>query len=126
MVLVELATLVAGLALIYLTSEKTVEYSTHIAKHLKVPPLIIGVVLVSVGTDVPEIANSIFSSYTGHGDINVGNALGSCLAQISLVLGLVTIIGGTVLGSRRNILVLGGAATIAVALATFVILRWNS
>jgi cation:H+ antiporter len=87
-----------------------------------VPPIIIGVVLVSVGTDVPEIANSIFSSYTGHGDINVGNALGSCLTQISLVLGLAVLIGGTVKGTRRNILVLGGGATLAVALAAFVVL----
>jgi len=122
MVLVEVAILVAGLVLIYYSSEKSVEYSTHISAHLKVPPLIIGVVLVSVGTDMPEIANSIFSSYTGHGDINVGNALGSCLTQISLVLGLVTLLGGTVKGTRRNVLVLGGAATIAVALAAFVVL----
>lgn len=122
MVLVELATLAAGLALIYYASEKSVEYSTHIATHLKVPPLIIGVVLVSVGTDIPEIANSIFSSYTGHGDINVGNALGSCLTQISLVLGLVTLMGGAVHGTRRNILVLGGGATLAVAIAAFVVL----
>ena len=122
MVLVELAALIAGIALISYSSEKSVEYSTHIAHGFKVPPIIVGVVLVSIGTDIPEIANSIFSSYTGHGDINVGNALGSCLAQISLVLGLVALLGGPVLGSRNNILLLGGAATVAVAIASFTVM----
>ncbi|MFH1684727.1 MAG: sodium:calcium antiporter [Candidatus Micrarchaeota archaeon] len=122
MVVFELAVLIAGLAVISFCSEKTVEYSTHIGHSLKVPPIIIGVLLVSVGTDIPEIANSIFSSYSGHGDINVGNALGSCLTQISLILGLVAILGGTVMAHRRNILVLGLCATVAVGAAAITIL----
>lgn len=122
MALVELAALVAGIALISYSSEKSVEYSTHIAHGFRVPPIIVGVVLVSIGTDIPEIANSIFSSYSGHGDINVGNALGSCLAQISLVLGATAILGGTVLGTRSNILLLGGAATASTAIAAFVVM----
>ncbi len=122
MVLVELAILVAGLALVIVSSNRTVECATHMATKLKVPPLIIGVVLISVGTDIPEIANSILSSYTGHGDINVGDTLGSCLTQISLVLGIVVMLGGVLEAKRRNILVLGGAATTAVALAAIVML----
>ncbi|UCF58973.1 MAG: hypothetical protein JSV15_00665 [Candidatus Bathyarchaeota archaeon] len=36
---------------------------------------------MSIGTDLPEIANSITSSAIGHGDINIGDSLGSILAQ---------------------------------------------
>ncbi len=122
MVLVELAALIAGLALVIFSSQKTVDCATHMATRLKVPPLIIGVVLVSVGTDIPEIANSIFSSYTGHGDINVGDTLGSCLTQISLILSIVVMLGGVLEAKRRNILILGGAATAAVAMAALVML----
>lgn len=120
--IVELLSLIAGMVLVIRFSEKTVECSTHLATRLKVPPLLIGVFLVSAGTDLPEIANSVISSYTGHGDINVGDTLGSSLSQISLILGLVAIFGGGVIGERRNILVLGGCATVAVAAAAFTVM----
>jgi cation:H+ antiporter len=122
MVLIELATLIVGIALVAYSSEKTVEHSIKIAAAFRVPTLIIGVVLVSVGTDLPEITNSILSSYTGHGDINVGNILGSCLTQISLILAFVAILGGVVKGHRRNVIILGACAVAAVAVAAIVVM----
>lgn len=122
MVLFELAALLIGLAVVSFFSEKTVECSTHVANKLKVPPLVIGILLISVGTDIPEIANSIFSSYSGHGDINVGDTLGSSLTQITLVLGLVAILGGTIKAHRKNVLILGACATAAVALAAIIVM----
>jgi cation:H+ antiporter len=47
----------------------------------------------SIGTDLPEIINSIESSLLDHGNINVGDSLGSALTQISLVLGLFPFLG---------------------------------
>ncbi|MFH1394111.1 MAG: sodium:calcium antiporter [Candidatus Micrarchaeota archaeon] len=117
-----IARLIAGLSLIAYSSSRTVEYSSQIANALKIPTLIIGLFIVALGTDLPEIANSIYSSYTGHGDINVGSALGSCLAQITLSLGLVAILGGTVIAKRKNILVLGGSAIAAILIAGLMVL----
>jgi cation:H+ antiporter len=117
MVIVDLAILLIGIGVVAFFSDKTVMCATHVANRLRVPPLIIGVFLISMGTDVPEIANSIFSSYAGHGDINVGNTLGSSLSQITLVLGLAVLFGGTLKAHRRNVLILGACATAAVALA---------
>ncbi len=122
MALIELATLIVGMALVAYSSEKTVESSIDIAKAFKVPTLVIGILLVSVGTDLPEIANSIFSSYTNHGDINVGDTLGSCLTQISLILALVAILGGVVKAHRRNVVILGTCAVAAVAMAAIVVM----
>ncbi len=122
MVFLEVATLIAGLALLAYSSEKTVECASNLARILGVPAIVIGVVLVSFGTDLPEIANSVYSSYLGHGDINVGDSLGSCLTQISLVLGLVVVLSGPVIAGRRNIIVLGGGAILAVAIAAAVIM----
>ncbi|MBU0532003.1 sodium:calcium antiporter [Candidatus Micrarchaeota archaeon] len=120
--IIQLVVLLIGLGIISYASERVVTCSTHIAHKFKLPPLIIGVLLISVGTDIPEIANSVFSSYSDYGDINVGNALGSCLTQITLVLGLVTLLGGTIKAHRKNILVLGGCVTLAALLASIVVL----
>lgn len=117
MVLLDFALLAVGLALVYIYSQKTVEYATRIASALRVAPIIIGFLVISMGTDFPEIANSIFASYSGHGDINAGNALGSALAQITFIVSLVAILGGTIEAHRRNVIVLGAGAVIAAALA---------
>ncbi|MBD3210284.1 hypothetical protein GF318_02785 [Candidatus Micrarchaeota archaeon] len=122
MVLTQLVVLLIGLGVVSFFSERAVLCSTQLAKRLKVPPLVIGVILISVGTDIPEIANSIFSSYANHGDINVGDTLGSCLTQITLVFGLAVLLGGSAIAHRKNILILGACAIAAVALAALVVL----
>lgn len=122
MVLIELATLIVGIALVAYSSEKTVEHSINIAAAFKVPTLIVGIILVAVGTDLPEIANSILSSYTDHGDINVGNTLGSSLTQISLILALLALLGGVVKAHRRNVIILGVCAIVAVVIAAILIM----
>ncbi|HID73011.1 TPA: sodium:calcium antiporter [Candidatus Micrarchaeota archaeon] len=120
--ILEIARLVSGLSLIAYSSSKTVEYSSQIANAFKIPTIIIGLFIISLGTDLPEIANSIYSSYTGHGDINVGNILGSCLTQITLSFGLVAILGGVVIAKRKNIIVMGGSVIAATLLATLMVL----
>jgi cation:H+ antiporter len=121
MVLVDITVLLIGFAVVGYFADKTVGCSTCLAHRLKVPPLLIGILLVSVGTDIPEIANSVFSSWTNHGDINVGDTMGSALTQITLVFGLAVLIGGSIVAKRRNILVLGACATAAVLVAAFLV-----
>jgi cation:H+ antiporter len=117
MVFFELLALFAGILLIYYFSGRTVVYSTHLAHALRISPLLIGLFLISAGTDAPEIANSVFSSFSGHGDINAGDTFGSALTQISLVLGVVTLVGGTMKAHRRNVLVLGACNVAALIIA---------
>ncbi len=116
--IVELASIVAGLALLSYSSEQTVKYSTHIAHYMKLSPLIVGILLISVGTDLPEIANSIFSSFKGYGDVNLGNIMGSSLSQISLILGISALFI-PIKAHRKNVLTLGLSATAAVLIALF-------
>jgi cation:H+ antiporter len=77
----------------------------------------IGLIIVSLGTDFPEIANSIFSSALGHGDINVGDSLGSVLAQMTLMLGLIALFGGTFKVKREEITVIGACEVLALIAA---------
>jgi len=60
---------------------------------LGIPPFIIGVTIVAFGTSLPELASSIASVYEGASDIVIGNVVGSNIANISLVLGLIAVIG---------------------------------
>jgi cation:H+ antiporter len=113
--------LFAGVALLAYSSDKSVEHSENIASSLGVSPLMIGLVIVSIGTDLPEIFNSIISSAIGHGDINVGDSFGSVLTQITLVLGLIAILGVTFKVKRDEIIVIGACELLALIAAVSIV-----
>lgn len=60
-----------------MSSSWAVGHLTAFSAGTRVPPFVIGITLVSIGTDLPEIANSLLASITGHGDINIGHSIGS-------------------------------------------------
>lgn len=105
---------IGGVALITYSSNIAVKHSAALAAQLGVSNLVIGVTIVAIGTDISEIFNSIIASSMGHGNINVGDSVGSSLAQITLVFGLLPIICGSFRVRRREFLVLGGCQIIAL------------
>ncbi len=111
------AVLILGIALMAYSSDKAVEHSIKIASALRISPLVIGLILVSLGTDLPEIVNSIVSCAVGHADIEVGDSLGSVFTQITLVLGLLPFLGGTFKVKRKEVLVIGAFEVLALILA---------
>lgn len=80
--------LAGGLAVALVASDRAVAYTRALAAALGAPAFVVGVALVSIGTDLPEIANSIAAHVQGEGDVNVGDSVGSTLTQYTLVLGL--------------------------------------
>ena len=115
-VAVAIGGLILGIALLTFTSDKAVEHSVSIASALRISPLMIGLILVSIGTDLPEITNDIISSALGHGDITIGDSLGSVLTQITLVFGLIPFLGGMFKVKRREIAVIGACEVLALIL----------
>jgi len=113
-VIVPVLFLLGGLVLLVLSSDTAVEHSVSIASALGASPLIIGIVLVSLGTDLPEVANSIIASAAGHGDINVGNSLGSVLAQATLILGILPFLVGTFKVNRKEVVLMGACQVLAL------------
>ena len=109
--------LISGIALLTYSSDKAVEHSVKVALEWGLSPFMVGLTLVSLGTDLPEIVNSIFSSGLGHGDINVGDSLGSVLTQMTLVLGLLPFLGRKFKVKRREVLIIGAYQVIALILA---------
>ena len=103
--------IIAGLSLAMLASRRAVVHLSSLAAGSRIPPFFFGITLVAIGTDLPEIANSVASAVSGHGDLNVGDSVGSALTQITLVLGLLPLaVGG--FGIKRNEVALIGGVTI--------------
>ena len=101
------AVFVVGIVIMVYCSNKAVKHSVHFASAIGISPFFIGLIVVSLGTDFPEIINSIISSSMGHADLNVGNCIGSVLTQFTLVLGLLPLIGSSFKVKKREVVVSG-------------------
>jgi len=93
MVLQTIATVFLGLSALIFASNIAVERSRRIARRLGISDLIIGLTVVSIGTSLPEIFLSLMAGiYRLQGlessGIAIGNMMGSCLSQITIILGL--------------------------------------
>lgn len=82
----------AGLVVLVWSADRFVEGSSSLANHLGVPPLLIGMVVVGFGTSAPEMVVSAQAALNGNPGIALGNAFGSNIANIALILGLTAVI----------------------------------
>ena len=95
-------------------SRRAVTSALSVVESSNVPPALVGLTVMAIGTDLPEIANSIVSSASGHGDVNLGDSMGSVLTQITLTLGLLCLAGGTITTNRNFVIAVGTATVFAV------------
>lgn len=79
---------ILGLGLLLLGANYLVDSAVAIAQRAKISNFIIGLTIVGIGTSAPELFVSIQSALTGHGDIAMGNVLGSNIANVFLILGV--------------------------------------
>jgi len=84
----ELVLIAAGIIGVIVGSRFAVESAIDIAAYLGVPASIIGATLVALGTSLPELAVDVRAAYTGHLEICVGDIVGSCFLNSTLILGL--------------------------------------
>lgn len=88
----EILILFLGLAMLLLGANYLVEASVVIAQKAKLSDFVIGLTIVGIGTSSPELLISVSSALEGHGDISLGNVIGSCICNILLILGLTSVI----------------------------------
>jgi cation:H+ antiporter len=112
-----IAGLILGIALLVYSSNKAIEHTMQIALEWGITPFVTGLILVSIGTDFPEIVNSIVSSSIGHADISVGDSLGSVLTQMTLIIGLLPLLGKKFKVDRKKIAIIGACEVLALILA---------
>ncbi|MEZ4355936.1 MAG: calcium/sodium antiporter [Myxococcota bacterium] len=86
--LLSIVAILAGCALLYVGGDMLVSASTWIANRLGMSAIAIGATVVAIGTSTPELSVSLGAALEGHGDISVGNIVGSNVCNILLVLGL--------------------------------------
>jgi cation:H+ antiporter len=80
--------LAAGIIMLYLGAEWLVGGASGLALSLRVPKLIVGLTVVAYGTSAPEVVVGIDAAMAGHGDVALGNVLGSNIVNLGLILGL--------------------------------------
>jgi cation:H+ antiporter len=109
------AQLFFGGVLLYFGAEWLVKGSAGLALALGIRPLLVGLTVVAYGTSAPELTVGLAAAFDGRGAIALGNAIGSNLANLGLILGLTAIISppradGRLI--RREIPILVGTAAI--------------
>ena len=88
----ELIIIVIGFIFLVKGADLLVKAATSIAKKFGLSEMLIGLTIVAVGTSLPEIFITITSSAEGHSDLIIGNAIGSCICNFLLVIGISSII----------------------------------
>lgn len=83
---------IAGFVLLIKGAEFLVDGSSNIAKKFRIPEIVIGLTIVSIGTSLPELGVSITSLLKGYSDMSIGNVLGSSICNLLLILGISSII----------------------------------
>lgn len=117
--LLPLIALFIGLALLVWSSDIFIDGAASTALHLNVSPLIIGVVVLGFGTSMPEIIVSTLAALEGNPGLAIGNAIGSNIANIALVLGATVLIAPIVVKSsllKREFPILLAVTVIGFAL----------
>ena len=84
--------LVIGFGFLMKGADFFVEGSSSIAKRLKVPPIIIGLTIVAMGTSLPETAVSVTASLVNNNELAISNVVGSNIFNLMMVVGVCSIL----------------------------------
>lgn len=116
-----LAFLLGGIAILVRAADFLIDGTTWVARKTGVPPLITGIVIIGLGTSMPELFVNVLSAIDGSTGIALGNILGSNVANMGLVLGVGGLIAGTIKIEKslisKEVPVMLGAALLLVFLA---------
>ena len=98
--LLALLAVLTGLAVLVWSADRFVGGAASVAHYFAMPPLLIGMVIVGFGTSAPEMLVSVLASLQNNPGIALGNAYGSNITNIALILGLTALISPIVVHSQ--------------------------
>lgn len=119
MLVLQLLGAAAGLALLARSSDHFVGGAAVLSARFGVPSIVIGAVVLGLGTSAPELLVSGLAAISGNADVGVGNIVGSNIANLTLVLGVASVVAPVAVSSsalRRE------APAMAAAMALFAVL----
>lgn len=117
--LIDCLAIVGGFILLIWSADRFICGAAATARNFDVPPLIIGLTIVGFGTSAPEIMVAGFAAFDGSPALAIGNAIGSNITNITLVLGTAALIAPLDVHSRiikKELPILLGAMLLALAL----------
>ena len=122
-------TFLGGLTLLLLGAELLVRGASRLAIALGLAPIIVGLTVVSIGTSAPELAISVGGALAGTPDLALGNVVGSNIANVLLILGLVALVAPLVVHRQLvwlDVPLMIGASLLVFAMAwDGAIARWE-
>ena len=113
-----------GLAALAWSSGLFVDGAATVAKALGISPFIIGMVIIGFGTSAPELCVSTMSGISGHANLSLGNAYGSCIFNIAIILGVATLIFPLVV--QPSVPFLAGPGLTLISLFSLIMLKDGS
>ncbi len=113
--------IVLGLALLAWGADRLVSGAAALARNLGVSPLLIGLTIVGIGTSAPEILVATMAALQGNPGLAVGNAIGSNIANIGLVLGVTALIAP--MSVRSDVLRKEYPLLLTVTLVTWLLIK---
>lgn len=90
--LIDILALIGGLVILVFAAGWLVDGAVGLARHLGIPPLVVGLTIVAYGTSLPELVVSVLSAWRGIADFAIGNIVGSNIANVGLVLAVTALI----------------------------------
>jgi len=116
--LLPILAVIFGLALLVWSADRFVDGAAATARHAGMPPLLIGMVIIGFGTSAPEMVVSAISALQGNPGLALGNAYGSNITNIALILGLTALISPIAVQSqvlRKELPMLAAVTLLAAA-----------
>jgi cation:H+ antiporter len=120
-VFLPLILLAVGVAILVKTADLFTDAAVETARRMCVPEMLVGVTLVSIATTLPECSISLLAAARGNVDTAVGNAIGSTICNMALILGLCAVLSPMVISPRTFRL---NMSTMLAAMLLFTVLGW--
>ena len=123
MIYLYFAAFLVAFVILFKSATFFVDGACGIARILNVPKLVIGIVLVGIGTTAPEFGVTLVAAIRGSGEIAIGNAIGSVICDDGIALALAAIVAPTVIFVNCRILKAAGLFLIAIDVLAYVLAR---
>ena len=117
--LLSFALIIVGFALLIGGANLLVDGASDLASRLGLPDRVVGLTVVAIGTSLPELVVSIAAALEGHADMAYGNVVGSCLANLLLILGLTALVKPVGLSRRTQRFEIPASVIAALVLLAF-------
>ena len=116
-----IAFMIGGFAALAWSSDLFVAGSSALARAMGISPFVIGMVVIGFGTSAPELVVSMLAGFSGHANLSLGNAYGSCVFNTAIILGVAALIAP--LAVKPSVSLVAGPGLAVISLFSLWLLR---